>query len=223
MVTTPASLRSDRPRAYGRFYLRAFISIVMVASLVVFTLSGLALFVAPSGQMANALDWRLAGLAKGQWEAVHIAFGLLWIPLAVVHLVFNRRVLGGYLRDRVRRTFVWRRELVAGILVTAGLSVAAIADLPPVVQVMQVEESFNAFWAERAPDVVTAVPTALGTAAGQGGGLGRFATVGSDGALAPLGKEAAARAVANGDGPVADAAIVADDDAAPVREPVAGP
>ncbi len=211
-----ATPTAKRPRAYGPFYVRAFVSIMMIAFLLLFTLSGAALFVSPPGQMANTLGWTLVGLSKGQWETLHIAFGLLWIPLSVLHLVFNRRVLVSYLRDRVRRTFVWRRELLAAVAVTAALGVASVFDLPPVAQLMEWEESFADFWAERSPDVVVAPgatvrtggdPLGAGDPLGgayspvagggaiMGGGMGRYATIDPEtGLTQPVGKEAAARA-----------------------------
>jgi hypothetical protein len=181
-----------RPSGYGLFYLRAFVSIMMIALLVLFTVSGLALFAAPAGQMANTIGWRLAGLDKGQWEALHVAFGFVWIPLAVLHLVFNRRVVTGYLRDRVKRAFVWRRELVVATIVTGFLGVAAVLDLPPVAQLMAWEESFTDFWAERSPTVIT-----VSTQGDAGGGMGRYATLDPvSGRYQPVGKEAAARLAA---------------------------
>jgi len=197
----------DRPRTYGRFYLRAFVSIMMIGSLLAFTSSGAALFVAPSGQMAQTIGWSLGGLGKGQWETLHVAFGCLWLPLAVLHLVYNRRAVTGYLRDRVRRAFVWRRELLAGIVVTASLGLAAVLDLPPVAQLMAWEASFNDVWAERSPAVVgstTAAGTSAGIALERGGGIGRYATVDPDsGAIVPVGKEAAARTLASDEGEAA--------------------
>ncbi len=191
----PATAHANRPVTYGLFYMRAFVSMMMIAFLVAFTVSGIALFVAPSGQMANTIGWTLVGLGKGQWEALHIAFGFLWIPLAVVHLVINRRVVSGYLRDRARKAFVWRRELLAAVFVTVSLAVASIHDLPPVAQLMAFEDRFTDVWAARTPDVV-AVPTGAGVAA-QGGGVGRYAVVNPEGGEhQPVGKEAAARAAA---------------------------
>jgi hypothetical protein len=247
--------RQHRPKSYGPFYLRAFVSIMMVGFLLLFTVSGVALFVSPPGQLANTMAWTLVGLSKGQWETLHIAFGFLWIPLALAHLVFNRRVLTGYLRDRARRAFVWRRELVAALAVTAVLGVGAVFDLPPVAQLMAWEESFAGFWAARAPGVVTAPPpggaalvgtasltasatsegaapgsppaaplgsgggdplgvgTPLGVAGGApasaardaatplGGGMGRYVSVDPEtGVAQPVGKEAAARLAASGQG-----------------------
>ncbi len=204
---------AGRPPGFGRFYLRAFVSMVMIASLLVFTLTGLALFVSPSGQMAQTIDWRLLALSKGQWETVHIAFGFLWMPLAALHLVFNWRVVRGYVRDRARRAFVWRRELLAASAVTVLLTVAAVFELPPVAQLMAVEDAFGDLWARRAEAIVVlpsapgvaGAPAAFGApafgnplggfAAGQGGGLGRYAIADPEtGDLLPVGKEAAARA-----------------------------
>jgi hypothetical protein len=195
-MTRPSTAHANRPSTYGLFYGRAFVSMMMIAFLVSFTVSGIALFVAPSGQMANTIGWTLMGLGKGQWEALHIAFGFLWIPLAVVHLAINRRVVSGYLRDRVRKAFVWRRELLAAVLVTVSLAGASVLDLPPVAQLMALEERFTDVWAARAADVV-AVPSGAGTATGGGVGVGRYAIVDPEhGELQPVGKEAAARAAA---------------------------
>ncbi|MFN2322721.1 MAG: DUF4405 domain-containing protein [Trueperaceae bacterium] len=179
---------------------------VMIASFVVFTLTGLALFVAPSGQMAQTIDWRLLALSKGQWETVHVAFGFLWMPLAALHLAYNWRVVRSYVRDRSRRTFVWRREAVAALALSVLLAAAAVFELPPVTQLMQVEAAFGEVWARRAEGLVV-LPSATGSVAtpiggaepgsaptGQGGGMGRYATIDPEtGALQPVGKEAAAR------------------------------
>jgi hypothetical protein len=193
-MTRPSTAHSNRPTSYGHFYGRAFVSMMMIAFLVSFTVSGIALFVAPSGQMANAIGWTLMGLSKSRWEALHIAFGFLWIPLAVVHLAINRRVVSGYLRDRGRKAFVWRRELLAAVLVTVSLAGASVLDLPPVSQLMALEESFTDVWAAAAADVVT-MPSGAGSATG--GGVGRYAIVDPErGDLQPVGKEAAARATA---------------------------
>jgi hypothetical protein len=210
MPQTFAAPKAGRPRGYGRFYLRSFVSIMMVGFLLLFTVSGIALFASPSGQLANLTGWTLVGLSKGQWEALHVAFGFLWIPLAIVHLVFNLRAVSGYLRDRVRRAFVWRRELVAALAVTAFLGVASVYDLPPVAQLMAWEETFNDFWAGRAPQVVWDAGDRVGfdsEAHPGGGGVGRYAVLGDvDGTATPVGKQAAARL---------EAAAIAGDDPEP--------
>jgi len=191
-VTVPSTpARSGRPKAYGVFYTRAFVSIMMISFLVLFTLSGLALYASPSGSLATAIGWTLVGLGKGQWEALHVAFGFLWVPLAVLHLAINLKVVGGYLRDRARRSFVWRRELVAALTVTALLGAASVYGLPPVAQVMAWGESFNGLWAERA-GLVT-VPTE-GSSEGHGAGMGRYAAVDpGTGQLTPVGQGAGSR------------------------------
>jgi hypothetical protein len=194
MTLHAATPRRGRPRGYGRFYLRSFVSIMMVGFLLLFTLSGVALFASPSGQLANLTGWSLLGLGKGQWEALHIAFGFLWIPLAVVHLALNLRVVSGYLRDRARKAFVGRRELVAAVAVTAFLGAASVYDLPPVTQLMAWGDSFNDFWAERAPDVVAVAGEGGASTGTHGGGMGRYAVVDTGtGAATPVGKQAAAR------------------------------
>ena len=197
MTLHAATAQRGRPRGYGRFYLRSFVSIMMVGCLLLFTLSGAALFASPSGQFAHLTAWSLLGLAKGQWEALHIAFGFLWIPLAVVHLAFNLRVVSSYLRDRARKAFVGRRELVAAVAVTAFLGAASAYDLPPVTQLMAWGDSFDDFWAERTPNVVTVAgdgSAASGEPMTHGGGMGRYAVVDTGtGAATPVGKQAAAR------------------------------
>jgi hypothetical protein len=191
VIQPSTTLDVGRPKAYGVFYARAFVSIMMISFLVLFTLSGLALYVSPSGSLANAIGWTLVGLGKGQWEALHVAFGFLWVPLALLHLVINLKVVAGYLRDRARRAFVWRRELVAALTLTALLGVASIYGLPPVAQVMAWGEGFNDVWATRAGLTTTATG---GTGGGHGAGMGRYASPESaSGALVPVGQQAGSR------------------------------
>lgn len=116
---------------------RAFVSMLMALGIVIVTVSGVALYVAPRGWAAQALDWRFLFLGKRDWINLHIVFGLLF-PLAVAaHIWLNRKPLAGYLRRHLQGQIVldWlgrlRLELFAALIVCLFLGAATLWTFPP--------------------------------------------------------------------------------------------
>lgn len=64
-------------------------SVLIAASFLVLVLSGVLLFVSPPGRIANWTNWTILGLRKHDWIGLHIWFSVLFLLVAIVHLVFN--------------------------------------------------------------------------------------------------------------------------------------
>lgn len=138
----------NKPCLHGR----ALTALLMLFGSAVLAVSGVILFVVPRGRTAHALDWSVLGLTKDNWEDVHIAFAVLFLAAAVVHVWLNRKPLLHYLHERLARG----RERLAPcgvtleLLAAAGLSVVllilAVYDVPPVSFLSDLQHSAKDLW-----------------------------------------------------------------------------
>jgi len=75
-------------------WVKGIIDLLLIVVFIIVVLSGIALYLAPSGKIAKMIGWTFLGLSKDTWKNLHIHFGLIMIGLVVVHIVlgFNRMV-----------------------------------------------------------------------------------------------------------------------------------
>lgn len=129
------------------FRWKAFVSLYILFSFVVLGLSGLVLYVAPPGRIANWSIWRLALLSKAQWQAVHTIFAFVFLVAASVHLYFNWKVVLAYLRAKLDSGVQMKRELSAASAIGLLLLVLTIAGVPPFSSVMEAGDTIKNAWA----------------------------------------------------------------------------
>lgn len=141
------------------FAWKPFTSFFMFLSFVVLLLSGVVLYVAPPGRIANWTRWQL-WLGKEQWQALHTVFATLFIAAAVLHLVFNWKVLLAYLKTRVHTGTSNRRELAVAVVTSLAVFALTLGDVPPFSTVMAIGEQAKNSWAT--PETEPPLPHAEG-------------------------------------------------------------
>jgi hypothetical protein len=125
--------------APARFHWRAFVTLYVTLSFLLLAASGIVLYVAPPGRVANWSRWTLGALDRSGWQALHTVFALLFVLAGAFHLWF-------YVRTRLAEGVRRRRELAlaaAAVLVVAGLT---LADLPPFGSVVDLGERAKEAW-----------------------------------------------------------------------------
>jgi len=85
--------------APARFHWRAFVTLYVTLSFVLLAASGIVLYVAPPGRVANWSRWTLGALDRHGWQAVHTVFALLFVLAGAFHLWFNWRTFFGSIVD----------------------------------------------------------------------------------------------------------------------------
>ena len=134
--------------------MRSFVSLFLFYALVLTGLTGIVLYIMPHGRVAYWTHWRLLGLGKDQWEAIHILFGVLMILLSAWHFYLNWRLFKRYLGSRRAPS----RVFVSLTLITVVLTVLAIKDLPPASLLVNLQERLKESWPK--PAVPPPVPHA---------------------------------------------------------------
>jgi len=100
---------------------KAFISFTTFLSLIILMLSGICLYVSPSGGIAREINWNLLSLSREAWRGMHITFCIFFIVFIIFHLTYNWKVLLAYLKNKLTKKLVFKKEfclalLIAGIL-----------------------------------------------------------------------------------------------------------
>lgn len=125
------------------FRFRAFITLMTAAAFVVTSVSGVALFVAPSGRIARDMGWALWTLSRGQWIMLHLAFSAVFLMAAVVHLFLNRRPIVNYLRIKSEALGQLRWEWLVVLLVSAVVVWGSLVPVVPFSALTEWRDTFH--------------------------------------------------------------------------------
>jgi hypothetical protein len=134
------------------FYWRAFVTFYVVFSFLVIAGTGLVLYIAPPGRVANWSEWTLGGLRKNQWQAVHTVFSFLFVLAASFHLYFNWRVIVAYIKSKLGEGVRRGRELALASGMAAAILGMTVAALPPFGTIMTLGEEAKNSWSNPATE-----------------------------------------------------------------------
>jgi len=129
-----------------KFNPRGFLSLYIALSFLIMTISGIILFLSPAGRVANWSNWRLFGLLKSQWQAVHTIFTFIFVVAITFHLFFNWRPLLAYLKTKIGSTVVLRKEILAASAIAILFFVLTVYNVTPFGSVMAFGESLKDSW-----------------------------------------------------------------------------
>lgn len=136
-------MSSEKRGAFGG---RGFTSVAAALSFVALAVTGVVLFFTPVGRVAHWTGWRLLGLSKGQWEALHIWFALSFLIATGFHIWLNWRPLLGYFKSRLTRRFALRREWTLALVLCGVVFAGALIELPPFSSLMTLNEMVQSSW-----------------------------------------------------------------------------
>ncbi|OQY30059.1 MAG: hypothetical protein B6244_02020 [Candidatus Cloacimonetes bacterium 4572_55] len=136
----------NRKRDSKRFHGRQLTSFIITCAFLVIAVTGLVLYIVPSGRVARWTNWMLFGLNKDQWGAVHTIFAFIFIISTAFHIYFNWKTLIGYFKKKVQSQFRYKAEIIASSLFTITFLIITIADLPPSRQIMEISGSIKDSW-----------------------------------------------------------------------------
>ena len=124
------------------FHKRGWVVFVVALGAIILLISGIVLFIAPSGRIANATQWALPWLDKGAWVNLHNVFALVFVAGLVWHPVFNWKPLSNYVVGRATHHLNLKREMLVALA-----AVLAAQALPPIDHLAELGNYFrHEFW-----------------------------------------------------------------------------
>ncbi|NQU55632.1 MAG: DUF4405 domain-containing protein [Rhodospirillales bacterium] len=139
------------PRDKKKLNLRSLTAFIVAWAFIVAIITGTVLYVVPQGRVAYWVDWQLFALDKTQWGNIHIVFGVIFIAAGIWHLYYNWKPFKKYLADRVPGHIHVRKEVIISTTLAVMVVAGAIADVPPVSWVFDLNETVKATWVD-SPD-----------------------------------------------------------------------
>ena len=130
-----------------KFNWRSFVSLYMTWTGLIVATSGVILYIAPAGRIANWTRIPILGLEKYQWQALHTIFTFLLLIAAGFHIWYNWKPLMAYLKTRIQQKIKLRKELWLSVVVTLLLSALILIEVPPFTTILDFGESIKDSWA----------------------------------------------------------------------------
>ncbi len=140
----------------NKFSWRAFISFGLTYSFVIILFSGISLYIAPPGRYAHWVNWKILGLTKEGWQALHTVFSYTFVVLSVFHLfTVNWKAFLSYLKLKTQNGINKKREFWVSTVLFVVFLFGILFSVPPFKSVMDLSEYFTASWekAEEEPPI----------------------------------------------------------------------
>lgn len=130
-----------------KFSWKAFISIGLFYSFFILFITGIILYLTPTGRVAHWENWTLFGFRKEDWEAIHIIFSLVFIILSIFHLFsINWKVFLKYLKNKRKTGINKNREFYLASIFTFFIFIGVILSIPPFSSIIDFGDYLSASW-----------------------------------------------------------------------------
>lgn len=122
---------------------RKSVSLTVLLSFGLLLATSVVLYYEPHGRVAYWADWRLLGLGKAQWDALHISLGALFLFASLLHIWLNWKAVLRAMKNRARRLVVLTPPMVAALMVTLYFTLGALLGFPGVQQILDFSEDLK--------------------------------------------------------------------------------
>lgn len=123
--------------------LTAFLSLFFVL------LTSAVLYIVPQGRVAYWANWKLWGLLKEQWAAIHINVGILFLIALLLHTYYNWESITFYLKDKSRRLKIFTKDFNIALLLIVVCVVGTYAGIPPFSTIIELNSQVKEAAAEK--------------------------------------------------------------------------
>jgi len=130
--------------------LRRVTSLTITFSFFIMSYTGILLFIAPKGRVANWMNWELFGLDKTQYTNLHVTFMVLFLVGMIFHLYLNWNLLLAYLKNKSRQFSLLTKEFIFAVAINTLFVVGTLYYWTPFDQFLDFEEDVKSSWEKQA-------------------------------------------------------------------------
>jgi hypothetical protein len=129
------------------FTWRVFISFGLFISFFMLLISGVILYIGPSGRGPGAIVWLIIGLTKPEWQNQHIIFGFTFSLFALFHLFFiNWKAFFSYLKSKTKEGLERPAELLVISVLSVIFGVGTYYKIQPFSVILEFGKSVSKLW-----------------------------------------------------------------------------
>jgi Domain of unknown function (DUF4405) len=129
--------------------IRRIASLTAFLAFFVVLLTSIVLYIVPQGRVAYWADWRLWGLTKEQWGAIHINVGFLFLLSLALHIYYNWKPIVLYLKNKAKQLKVFTKEFNVALILILIWIVGTYAGIPPFSTIIKISDAFKASAAQK--------------------------------------------------------------------------
>ncbi|NTV99515.1 MAG: DUF4405 domain-containing protein [Chlorobiaceae bacterium] len=134
------------------FTWRIFISFGLFISFFMLLISGVILYVGPSGRGPGAIVWLIIGLTKPEWQNQHIIFGFTFSLFALFHLLLiNWRAFLSYLKSKTKEGLKSPAELLFIIVLSLIFGIGTYFKIQPFSGILEFGKNISKLWDGKKP------------------------------------------------------------------------
>lgn len=136
---------------------RKMISLSITFSFLIMSYTGIILFIAPKGRVANWTNWKLLGLDKTEYTNLHVTFMVLFLMGIIFHIYLNWSSLMYYLKNKTKQFSLFTKEFIFAFCINLLFVVGTLYYWAPFEQFLDFKDDIKASWEKK----VDKTPTQL--------------------------------------------------------------
>jgi len=111
--------------------LKKITSLTMLWAILIMTYTGIMLFIAPPGRIANWANWKLLGLGKEDYAQIHTTFMVLFVAMTILHVYYNWKPMTSYMKNKAKEMIVFTKDMLAAIVLSLVFIVGTLSGIAP--------------------------------------------------------------------------------------------
>ena len=131
------------------YSLRRFTSLCIGFSFLMMSYTGLILFLAPKGRVANWTNWQILGLDKTAYAHLHVTFMVLFLVGMIFHIYLNWAPLMNYLKNQAKAFSLLTKEFVLALGLNLLFAVGTLYYWVPFEQFLDFQDDLKASWEQK--------------------------------------------------------------------------
>ncbi|XPV68701.1 MAG: DUF4405 domain-containing protein [Halarcobacter sp.] len=121
-------------------------SLTMLLTMVIMTYTGIMLFIAPPGRVANWADWQIIGLSKEQYAQVHSTFMVLFIVFTLLHIYYNFKPMLSYMKNQAKQLVVFTKDMIISFLLVGIFLMGTLYNFSPFSDFLRMGDTIKNSW-----------------------------------------------------------------------------
>ena len=132
--------------------LKKITSLVMLWAMILMTYTGIILYIAPHGRVANWTNWELFWWNKHQFAQIHTTFMALFIVATLLHIYYNFKPMVSYMKNKMKQFVFFTKEMIVALGITLLFLTGTLFEIPPFSTFVAFGDSIKDGWAKKSDE-----------------------------------------------------------------------
>ena len=132
--------------------LKKITSLVMLWAMIMMTYTGIILYIAPHGRVANWSNWELFGWDKDQFAQIHTTFMALFIVTTILHIYYNFKPMVSYMKNTMKKLVFFTKEMIVALSITGLFITGTLLEVPPFSTFLEFGDGIKESWAKKSDE-----------------------------------------------------------------------